>query len=144
MDTLGLALLLFLILETLNIATLYLAPGSRRGNGVGVFRAWERSKADPEVHAFVRYLVYWVAGTKLIFAALLVVILATGGPSTRLFAVVALIASIASFYWRLFPIARGIDAEGGLRPPGYARTLGRMIAGILGVLTLALIWTLVR
>lgn len=144
MDILTLAILLFLILESLNIATLYFAPGSTRGNGIGVFRAWERSKADPEVHALVRYLVFWVAGTKLIFVALLVVILATGGPSTRLFAVVALIASIATFYWRLFPIARRLDAEGGLQPPGYARTLGLMIAAILILFTLALLWSLVR
>jgi hypothetical protein len=49
------------------------------------FNAWEKSKADPEIHQFIRYLVDWVAGTKLIFIALLVVILLTVGEETQLF-----------------------------------------------------------
>jgi hypothetical protein len=112
MDVLSLAIILFLILESLNIATLYVAPGATRGNGLGVFRAWERSKADPEMHDFVRYLAYWVAGTKLIFVALLVVILLTASDDTRLLTVVALIASISSFYWRLFPSCEGSMPRG--------------------------------
>ena len=54
----------FGVLEVMNVAVLYGAPGSRKGNGVGVFTAWEKSKADPEVHLLVRYLVCWVAGVK--------------------------------------------------------------------------------
>lgn len=138
MTILSLALILFVVLESLNILILYFAPGTRRGNGVGVFNAWERSKADPEMHQFIRYLVYWVAGTKLIFVALLLVILFTAGERTQLWAVVALIASIASFFWRLFPILRTIDAANHLTPSGYSRTLGIMIAGFIGVFLLAL------
>ena len=61
------AIMAFLALESLNIAVLYFQPASRLGNGVGVFNAFERSKADPEIHALVGYLVNWVAGTKLIW-----------------------------------------------------------------------------
>ena len=46
-------------------------------NSVGVSKAWDKSKQDPEVHDVVRYLLDWVAGTRLIFLALLVVILLT-------------------------------------------------------------------
>jgi ketosteroid isomerase-like protein len=78
MDVLSVVLIAFGTLELLNVLTLYLAPGSRRGNALGVFRAYERSKRDPEVHALVSYLIDWVAGTKLIFIVLLIGILITG------------------------------------------------------------------
>ncbi len=58
MNILSIAIILFIILESLNILILYFAPGTQRGNGVGVFNAWERSKADPVMHQFIRYLVY--------------------------------------------------------------------------------------
>ena len=53
----------FLILEASNIVVLYFRPDARFANGVGVFKAWEKSKQDPELHDFVSYLVNWVAGT---------------------------------------------------------------------------------
>lgn len=139
MTILSVAIILFVVLESLNILILYFAPGTQRGNGVGVFNAWERSKADPEMHQFIRYLVYWVAGTKLIFVALLLVILFTAGETTQLWAVVALVVSIASFFWRLYPILKSLDAAGQLTPEGYSRTLGLMIAGFMGAFMMALL-----
>ncbi|MFQ5436076.1 MAG: hypothetical protein ACE5FD_14475, partial [Anaerolineae bacterium] len=115
---------------------------SQLGNGVGVFNAWEKSKSDPEMHQFVRYLVFWVAGTKLIFIALLIVILFTANESTKLWTAAAMIASIASFFWRLFPMTRSMDNEGHISPPGYSKTLGVMIAGFIGMFAIALFWTL--
>jgi len=78
MDILSIAIVLFLILETLNVLMLYFTPGTRRGNGLGVFNAYEKSRADEEVHALVKYLINWVAGTKIIFIAILLVILVSG------------------------------------------------------------------
>jgi hypothetical protein len=127
------AMVAFGLLELMNVAVLYLAPGSRRANGVGVFTAWERSRADPEVHALVRYLVWWVAGTKLILLALLTVVLVTGSDRTRAAASAVLAASIAVFFWRMFPLARQIDAAGQMQPRGYSRTLGLMIAAMVAV-----------
>lgn len=112
MTVLSIAIFIFIVLESLNVLTLYFNPGTQMGNGVGVFNAWEKSKADPEMHQFVSYLVNWVAGTKLIFIALLIVILFTTGESTQLLTVVALIASILSFFWRLYPIIRSLDDAG--------------------------------
>ncbi len=139
MDILSLAIGIFLVLETLNICILYFYPHSRMGNGVGVFKAYAAAHPDPATHALINYLVNWVAGTKLIFVALLVVILATGSDTTRQLTVIALILSILSFFWRLFPAIRKMDAAGWLEPPGYARTLGMMIAGFIGGLMLALV-----
>ena len=107
----------FGVLEAMNVAVLYGAPGSRKANGVGLFAAWEKSKADPEVHLLVRYLVYWVAGVKVIFLALLAVIVVTGTERTQTAAGAALAAAVAVFFWRLFPLARRADASGAMRPP---------------------------
>ncbi|MCD6286012.1 MAG: hypothetical protein J7M39_08885 [Anaerolineae bacterium] len=144
MNILTIAISAFILLESLNVLTLYFAPGSQMGNGLGVFGAWEKSKTDPEMHQFIRYLVYWVAGTKLIFICLLGVILLTTGDATKQLTVVALIASISSFFWRLFPIIKSLDKAGHITPPGYSKTLGIMIASFIGVFALALAWSLVR
>lgn len=144
MSILSIAISLFILLESLNVLTLYFYPGSQRGNGIGVFDAWEKSKADPEMHQFIRYPVYWVAGTKLIFIALLLVILITTGESVQLLTVVALIASILSFFWRLYPMIKALDRAGHITPPGYSRTLAMMITGIVGLFALALAWSLIK
>ena len=117
----------FLILELSNVIVMYASPGSTKANAVGVFAAWEKSKADPEIHNFVRYLVYWVAGTKLIFISLLIVVLAFADPITQSFAILALIITTATFYVKLFPLIRNIDREGQLTQSGYSKTLGIMI-----------------
>lgn len=46
-------ILIFIALESANVLTLYFFPESRYANGIGVFKAWEKSKADPEIHRFV-------------------------------------------------------------------------------------------
>ena len=143
MSILSIAIIVFMALELTNVATLYFWPGSRLANGVGVFSGWEKSKADPELHQFVRYLVFWVAGTKLIFIALLLVILLTTGEQTQLWTVVALIASIFSFFWRLFPIVRSLDRAGQITPAGYSKGLGGMVAGFIALFALALVVSLV-
>ena len=142
MTVLSIAIIIFILLESLNVLTLYFNPGSQMGNGVGVFDAWEKSKSDPGMHQFIRYLVFWVAGTKLIFIALLLVILFTTGESTKLLTVVALIASISSFFWRLYPIIRSLDGDGQISPSGYSKTLAIMIAGFIALFAAALAWSL--
>ena len=141
MAALTLAIGVFGLLELMNVAVLYFAPGSRKANGVGVFAAWERSKADPEVHQFVRYLVYWVAGTKLIFLALLVVVVAIGSDEVRTAAAAALAVSIAVFFWRMFPLARQMDAAGQVLPSGYSKVLGVMIAVMVVVFAIGAVLT---
>lgn len=143
MDTLTVIIFLFIVLETTNVITLYFFPGSRRANGIGVFDAWEKSKADPEIHRFVRYLVYWVAGSKLIFLALLMVIVFTGGEATKIWAVFALIISILSFFWRLFPSIREMDKDSQISPRGYSTSLCIMIVFIVTAFSAALLLSII-
>ena len=121
----------FLVLEATNVITLYLFSDSKYANGVGVFKAWEKSKSDPEIHNFVKYLVNWVAGTKLIFILLLIVILFTANDQTLIFTGIALVVSIASFFWRLFPLIRKMDRDDQIDPKNYSTVLGWMILAFI-------------
>jgi hypothetical protein len=117
----------FMLLEFLNVLALYFAPGSKYANAVGVFTAWEQSKRYPEIHAFVRYLVYWVAGVKLIFLALLGVIVLFADAEVQRLSLLALALTTALFYWRLFPLMRRMARNGEIEPGNYATFLGVMI-----------------
>lgn len=139
MNAVAVVTIAFLLMEASNVLTLYFFPGSKYANGVGVFKAWEKSKQDPEVHDLVRYLVNWVAGTKLIFILLLIVILATAPRTTLLWTGAAMLVSIASFFWRLFPLVRKMDRGGQIDPPNYSAVLGWMIAGMMAVFLAALV-----
>ncbi len=129
----------FLFLEAANVITLYFFPNSKLANGVGVFYAWEKSKQDPEVHEFVKYLVNWVAGTKLIFILLLIVILLTATEQTLLLTSAAMVISIASFFWRLFPIIRKMDRNHQIDPQNYSVILGWMILAFIMIFLIAII-----
>ena len=141
MNILTIVIIGFLILEATNVATLYFFPGSKYANGVGVFKAWEGSKQYPDIHNFVKYLVNWVAGTKLIFILLLIVILYSGDENTQLLTAVALIASILSFFWRLFPLIRKMDRDSQIQPKNYSTVLGLMILGFITVFLAATLFT---
>lgn len=138
MSILSIVIIIFTILETMNIFMLYFTPGTSRGNGMGVFNAYDKSKLDPEVYALVKYLINWVAGTKLIFVVLLIVILITGDSTIKIFSIIALILSISSFFWRLYPIIKKMDSHGQITPKGYSKTLGIMIGGFIGVFFISL------
>ncbi len=133
------AITAFIILETGNIIMMYFLPDSKMGNGVGVFKAWEKSKTDPEIHNFAKYLVNWVAGTKVIFILLLIVFLVWGDDKTLPYVGVAMTLSIATFFWRLFPILKDMDQEGQIDPKGYSKTLRWMILGMILVFSTATI-----
>ena len=138
------AIIGFLLLESTNVAALYFFPDSKFANSVGVFNAWEKSKDDPEVHDFVKYLVSWVAGTKLIFIMLLVVILLTADEQTLLLTGIALVMSIAVFFWRLYPLVRKMDRDGNLDPRNYSSVLGWMILGMIIVFSAAVVNLILR
>ena len=138
MSILSIAILVFIIMESANVAILYFWPGSQLGNGVGVFNAFHNSESE-EQRLFSSYLVNWVAGVKLIFIFLLAVILAIGSEQVKLWAVVAMILSIATYFWRLHPIIKKLDAMGCITPKGYSKALGWMITGFLLMFAAALI-----
>ena len=143
MNLVAIAVIGFILLEATNVVALYFFPGSKYANSVGVFKAWEKSKQDPEIHGFVRYLVYWVAGTKLIFVLLLIVILFTADDQTLILTDAALVLSIDSFFWRLFPLIRQMDRDDQIEPKTYSAVLGWMILAFIVVFLVAIVGELV-
>lgn len=137
MNLLSIAILIFIIMESANVAILYFWPGSQLGNGVGVFNAFHNSESE-EQRLFTFYLINWVAGVKLIFIFLLAVILVIGTEQVKLWAVVAMILSIATYFWRLHPTIKKLDAMGCITPKGYSKALGWMITGFMLMFTTAL------
>ena len=131
-------------MELLNVIMLYLKPDTRKGNGMGVFRAYDASRQDPAVFAFVTYLINWVAGTKLIFIVLLIGIIIAGDATIKVFSIIALIFSISTFYTRLYPTIKQMDSEGTIVPAGYSKTLGIIIGSFLGVFAVALVVFIVQ
>ena len=130
-------ILAFLTLEFSNVLAMYFAPGSKYANAVGVFSAWEKSKQEPEIHDFIRYLVYWVAGAKLIFLFLLGVIILYGNSDLQRMTLVVLCIATISFYWRLFPLIRKMDQNGQINPKNYSIVIGLMISVFIVFFALA-------
>ncbi|WAA08924.1 hypothetical protein [Fervidibacillus albus] len=137
MDILKIAIILFCILEFANVLILYFRPDSKLGNGVAVFDSWKDAKKEESLDLFAHYMAYWVAGVKLIVIFLLVVILFTGTETTKLCAVIAMILSIATYFWKLHPIIKKLDHMNKITPKGYSKTLGWMIAGFLIMFSVA-------
>ena len=134
---LKIALVAFVLLEIGNVVILYFFPDMTIANGMGAFKAWEKSKDDPQVHDLIRYLTNWVAGTKLIFLLLLLVLIFTAGERLLVLAAITLAVAISSFFFRMFPLIRKMDKEGQVDPPGYSKTLAMMIGGMIIIFILA-------
>jgi len=143
MNILQIAILIFVVIESLNVLTLYFNAGSRIGNGLGVFNAYDLAEKDEMVGPFVRYLIDWVAGAKLIFVMVGIAILFSTEPLVHLLVVIAFIISILSFYYRLFPMIKRLDEKGQITPKGYSKTLNYMIIGFLTMFVAALVIYLV-
>ena len=109
---------------------LYFLQNNCKFNGACIFSGWEKSKADTEVHALIRYLVNWLAGVKMIVVALVLVLVFTAPENTLVAATIALVITVASFYWRLYPMLRSADKVGQLKPRGHAKRLSIMVMGL--------------
>ncbi len=138
MCILDISIIIFILLETANVCILYFAPDSKYGNGVAVFNHWETSKNDQDMHLFVRYMTNWVAGTKLIFIVLLIILVFTASNTAKLYTLIVLILSIGTYYWRLHPIVKDLDAKGLITPKGYSKVLGYMIGGFITLFSINL------
>ncbi len=137
MSLVKIAILAFMLLEFFNVLALYFAPGSKTSNAVGVFTAWEKSKEYPEIHDFIKYLVNWVAGAKLIFLLLLAVIVLNADLDTQRMSLIALAIATLSFYWRLFPLIKKMDKNGEITPKNYSVGLGVIIFVLVAVFLIA-------
>lgn len=133
MTPVTIVIVVFMVLEVANVLALYFAPSSKYANAPGIFTAWEKSKQYPEIHDFIRYLVFWVAGAKLIFLLLLAVIIVFGDVNLQQMTLPALAIATASFFWRLFPLIRHMDKSGHIEPKNYSIILGVMIFAFIAV-----------
>ena len=140
---LDIAIIIFCIMELGNVLILYFKPDSKLGNGVAIFDDWKDVKEDKNLDLFAHYMAYLAAGVKLIFIFLLLVVLLTGNETTKIWAVVAMIISIATYFWKLHPIIKKLDSLNKISPKGYSKTLGLMISGFLLMFSTALILYLI-
>lgn len=139
MNILKISILIFCLMELGNVLILYFMPDSKLGNGVAVFDSWFDFKKDENMNLFVHYMAYWVAGVKLIFIFLLLVIVLFGNEMTQICGVIAMILSISTYFWKLHPIIQRLDNNGKITPKGYSKTLGYMIGGFLIMFTIAIV-----
>ncbi len=140
MIILNIAIIVFVIMESANVCILYFAPDSKLGNGVAVFNYWFEAKEEEKNELFAKYMVNWVAGTKLIFIVLLLVILFTGSEITKVMAVLVMILSISTYYFRLDKIIKKLDKMEQITPKGYSKALFYMITGFLLMFSLSLVF----
>ena len=139
MNILDIAIIVFVLMETANVLIMYFKPDFRYGNSISVFNKWGQSKGDEKQHLFTKYLVNWVANCKLIFIALLLVVLFVGDETIKTYAVGAMIFSIATYFVTLHPIISKLDKQGEITPKGYSKGLALMIGGFLVMFSVALI-----
>ena len=139
MDILSISIVIFCILELCNVFILYFKPTSKIGNGTGVFNALNNIKDDEPMYLFVHYLIYWVAGVKLIFIFLLFVILFTASQLTKVLTIIAMILSISTYFFKLHPILKKLDDLGKITPKGYSKKLKYMIIGFLCLFIISLV-----
>ncbi len=132
------SIFIFILLESMNVIILYFAPNFKMGNGVAVFKAWHTAKDDKASELFAKYMAHWVAGSKLIFITLLVVILAIGSGTLKVASVIVIIISILTYYFGLHPIINKLDIMGQIIPKGYSKVLLSMITGFIAMFSASL------
>lgn len=133
------AIILFIIMEGLNVSVLYFNPKLSVGNGVGVFNNFHKAQNEEYERLFVKYLINWIANAKLIFIILLIVILFKGSIEVKFYACIGMILSIAAYFITLHPIIKKLDDADMITPKGYSKVLGKMIAGFMVMFILAII-----
>jgi hypothetical protein len=134
MNAIQISFLVVLAIEILSVLELYFMQDKAVFNGVSIFSGWDISKEVPEVHELIRYLIHWVAGVKLIVIGLLLVLALTAPTQTLIYAGVALVLAIGSFFWRMFPTICKHDQAGLIEPHGRSQMLGIMVLGLEAVL----------
>ncbi len=139
MNILDIAIIIFIFLESSNILLLYFKPTFKYGNSMAPFKAYAKLQKSEKDKLFVKYLTNWVANTKLIFIALLIVILFTASDFTKFISLIVLIITVSAYYIRLHPIIKKLDDMDEIEPKGYSKTLMLMISGFISLFVVALL-----
>ncbi len=132
-------IIIFIVLELLNIGIIYFNIDFKYGNSIHIFKFTKKAKDNDGTKLFVNYMSNWVANSKFIFIVLLFIILFTGNEITKLITVIALIPSVAMYYLKLHNILVKLDNINELNPKGYSKTLFLIITGIILMFVGALI-----
>lgn len=132
------AILIFVVMELSNILILYFKPNFKYGNSMNTFKQWYTAQNQESDRLFVQYLVNWVANCKLIFLALLVVVVLFGNEIITVCAVIATIVSIGIYFVSLHPIIKKLDEMGEIQPKGYSKTLALTIGAFMVMFSAAL------
>lgn len=143
MSVLSAVIIIFCLMEITNVIILYSKPNFKYGNGIGCFKFYEESKKDENTHLFVRYMINWVAGTKLIFILLLLLIALFGTETLKLYGVLLMILSISTYYFKLHPIIKKLDENNQINPKGYSNKLIVMITTFIIMFSIAALLSLV-
>jgi hypothetical protein len=130
MNAIRISLVVFAVIETLNMLELYFMQDNCFFNGICLFSGWEKSKENPEVHSLMRYLLNWLAGMKMLVVGLVLVLIFTAPNPTLLLAAASMVITIGSFYWRMYPMISKADDDGLIKRKGRSRMLGTMVAGL--------------
>ncbi|MHA1111462.1 MAG: hypothetical protein ACTSRE_10205 [Promethearchaeota archaeon] len=131
--------IVFIVLEFGNVLMMYIKPEFKISNGIGVFNAWNKSKEDEEMHHLAKYLLRWVANTKLIFIGLLIVILIWGDSLVQLYSMLVMTVTTLAFFFTQFPIIRKADKKGRISPKNYSIILFCEVFLITGAFTAAFV-----
>jgi hypothetical protein len=130
MSAIQVTLLVIAVVEVLSVLELYFMQDRCIFNGVAMFKVCVLARKNPDLFGLVRYLVNWVAGIKLIVIGLIVVIVFTAPANTILYVAISMIFTIASFFWRMFPMSRQFDEAGQIEPKGRSKMLGMMVLSL--------------
>ncbi len=137
MNFLDISIYIFVFLELSNIIIIYMKPDFKYGNGLAVFKDWNQEQ-DESTMLFKKYMANWVAGSKLIFVVLLIVIVVYGNDTIKLASLLVMIPAIATYYIKLHPLIKKLDSLGRVQPKGYANTLIAMISTFLLMFVVAI------
>lgn len=143
MNILQVVIIVFLILETLNVLVLYRNPTMKEGNGIGMFKVVNDIDKDENVYQLIKYLTSWIANAKVIFIALGIVVVIFGDEQVQLHAALAFVFSIFMFYFTLYPILHKLDMEGKISPAGYSKTLAYTILSFMLTFIAGIVYYLV-
>ncbi len=119
-------IIIFVVLELLNVTLLYYKPDFEHGNSMAVFKNFIYP-INESVNLFNRYMVNWVGNSKLIFIALLVMIVIMGEDDMLVVTNMLLVIMIGAYFTRLAPIMKELDNGDHLTSKGYSKQLNLTI-----------------
>jgi len=132
----SIVIMIFVILELFNVLALYFKPDFDKANAMGPFKQWKEYENEP-IADLLHYMAYWVAGSKLIFIFLLLIIISFGTAELQIISLVGLVIAILSYFWKLSPLMHKMDKDGHIIPTGYSKTLDSMIIIFVASLSVA-------